>query len=150
MVTRQGAEFSETIQKQNSTNQKNFRKNSKAKWCRQGQVIGCDPSLLDMGQTMQRVSINLVGALLGIALVTVASGEANAKVAITRIEHCTNLSHQFDDALKTHATATQVTAAKTLQRRGNRYCANNKQAQGIRMLANALKLLGVTPTDLYP
>ena len=96
---------------------------------------------------MQRVSISLMGALLGIALVTAAVGESNAKVAITRSERCTNLSHQFDDALKTHATATQVAAAKALQRRGNRYCANKKQAQGIRMLANALKLLGVTPID---
>ncbi|RWD86971.1 MAG: hypothetical protein EOS40_36605, partial [Mesorhizobium sp.] len=41
----------------------------------------------------------------------------------------------------------QVTAAKALQRKGNRFCADKKQAQGIRMLANALKLLGVTPID---
>ena len=47
----------------------------------------------------------------------------------------------------THAAATQVTAAKALQRKGNRFCASKKQAQGIRMLANALKLLGVTPID---
>ena len=81
------------------------------------------------------------------SLVSAAAGEADAKVAITRSERCATLSHQFDDALKTHATATQVAAAKALQRRGNRYCANKKQAQGIRMLANALKLLGVTPID---
>ena len=96
---------------------------------------------------MQRFSISLMSALLGISLVMAAVGESNAKVAITRSERCTNLSHQVDDALKTHATATQVTAAKALQRRGNHYCANKKQAQGSRMLANALKLLGVTPLD---
>jgi hypothetical protein len=89
-----------------------------------------------------------MGALLGISLVTAAVGAPDAKVApITRTERCSNLSRQFDEALETHATATQVTAAKALQRKGNRYCANKKQAQGIRMLANALKPLGVTPID---
>lgn len=95
---------------------------------------------------MQRISISLMGAVLGISLVTAVVEQSDAKV-LTRTERCTNLSHQFDEALETHATATQVTAAKALQRKGNRYCANKKQAQGIRMLANALKLLGVTPID---
>ena len=88
-----------------------------------------------------------MGAVLGVSLVTAAVEQSDAKVAITRSERCSNLSHQFDDALKTHATATQITAAKALQKRGNRYCANKKEAEGIRMLANALKLLGVTPID---
>lgn len=106
---------------------------------------------------MQRFSISLMSVLLGISLVTAAVEQsdanvadakvANAKVVITRSERCSNLSRQFDGALETHATATQVTAAKALQRKGNRFCANRKQAQGIRMLANALKLLGVTPID---
>ncbi|UDL88685.1 MULTISPECIES: hypothetical protein [unclassified Mesorhizobium] len=95
---------------------------------------------------MQRFSISLMGAVLGISLVTAVVEQSDAKV-LTRTERCTNLSHQFDEALETHATATQVTAAKALQRKGNRFCANKKQAQGIRMLANALKLLGVTPID---
>ncbi|MER9125290.1 hypothetical protein NKH81_19710 [Mesorhizobium sp. M0959] len=111
---------------------------------------------------MQRFSISLVGALLSISLVTVAvehadakladakvanAKAADAKVATTRSERCIDLNRQFDEALETHAAATQVTAAKALQRKGNRFCANKKQAQGIRMLANALKLLGVTPID---
>lgn len=90
----------------------------------------------------------MTGVLLGISLVMVAVVESDAKAVVTRSEHCSNLSHQFDDALKTHAAATQVATAKALQTRGNRYCANKKQAQGIRMLATALKLLGVTPIDL--
>lgn len=96
---------------------------------------------------MPRLSISLSGVLLGVSLVTAAVGQSDAKVALTRSERCTNLSRQFDEALETHAAATQVTAAKALQRKGNRFCANKKQAQGIRMLANALKLLGVTPND---
>ncbi|SFQ18026.1 hypothetical protein SAMN03159463_05891 [Mesorhizobium sp. NFR06] len=96
---------------------------------------------------MQRFSITLIGALVGILLVTGPIEAGEAKVATTRTERCTNLSRQVDEALQTHAAATQVTAAKALQKRANRFCANKKQAQGIRMLANALKLLGVTPID---
>ncbi|MER9233208.1 hypothetical protein NKI56_14085 [Mesorhizobium sp. M0622] len=111
---------------------------------------------------MQRFSISLMGALLSISLVTAAVEQADAKladakvanakaadakVATTRSERCIDLNRQFDEALETHAAATQVTAAKALQRKGNRFCANKKQAQGIRTLANALKLLGVTPID---
>lgn len=86
-----------------------------------------------------------MGASLGILLITAAVGVSDAKVAITRAERCSNLSRQVDEALD--AAATQVAAAKALQRKGNRYCAKKKEAQGIRMLANALKLLGVTPVD---
>ncbi|RJT39343.1 hypothetical protein D3227_14200 [Mesorhizobium waimense] len=97
---------------------------------------------------MHRFSISLMGALLGISLVTAAVGASDAKVVpITRAERCSDLNRQVDEALETHAAATQVTAAKALQRKGTRFCANKKQAQGIRMLANALKLLGVTPND---
>jgi hypothetical protein len=97
---------------------------------------------------MQRISISLMGALLGISLVTAAAvGETDAKATITRTERCSSLSRQVDEAIETHAAATRVTAAKALQRKGNRYCAEKKEAQGIRMLANALKLLGVTPID---
>ena len=97
---------------------------------------------------MQRFSISLMGALLSISLVTAAVAASNAKVTpTTRTERCSDLNRQVDEALETHAAATQVTAAKALQRKGNRYCAAKKQAQGIRMLANALKLLGVTPND---
>ncbi|MDX8480653.1 hypothetical protein RFN28_19600 [Mesorhizobium sp. VK24D] len=96
---------------------------------------------------MQRFSITLISALLGISLVTGPVEAGGAKVATTRAERCANLSRQVDEALETHAAATQVTAAKALQRKGNRFCANKKEAQGIRTLAKALKLLGVTPID---
>ncbi|WP_214477642.1 hypothetical protein [Mesorhizobium sp. dw_380] len=96
---------------------------------------------------MQRFSISLMGALLGISLVTGPVEAGGTKVATTRTERCSNLSRQIDEALETHPAATQVAAAKALQRRGNRLCAKKKEAQGIRTLANALKLLGVTPID---
>jgi len=116
----------------------------------EGQFIGCCTAAAlarVCDKAMQRVSISLMGASLGILLITAAVGVSDAKVAITRAERCSNLSRQVDEALETHAAATQVAAAKALQRKGNRYCAKKKEAQGIRMLANALKLLGVTPVD---
>ena len=97
---------------------------------------------------MHRFTISLMGALFSISLVTASVAASSAKVTpITRSERCIDLNRQVDEALETHAAATQVTAAKALQRKGNRFCTNKKQAQGIRMLANALKLLGVTPID---
>ena len=64
-----------------------------------------------------------MGALLSISLVTAAVAASNAKVTpTTRAERCSDLNRQVDEA-------------------------NKKQAQGIRMLANALRLLGVTPID---
>jgi hypothetical protein len=88
-----------------------------------------------------------MGALLCISLVTASAGESEAKAAITRGETCSRLSHQVDEAIETHAKARQVAEAKVLQKKANRFCAAKKEAQGIRMLADALKLLGVAPVD---
>ena len=96
---------------------------------------------------MQRVSLRWMSALIGVLLITVAVEQSDAKAVITRSERCSRLSHQVDEALETHAKAMQVTAAKALQRKADRFCASKRQAQGIRMLANALKLLGVAPVD---
>ena len=101
---------------------------------------------------MKRISIGLVSTLLPLLLITatVAQSDAKAvvaKVLVTRSERCSRLSRQVDEAIENHAKAMQVTEAKALQRKANRFCADRKQAQGIRTLANALKLLGVSPVD---
>lgn len=96
---------------------------------------------------MQRFSIGLMRAVMGISLVAATTGASDARVALTRSERCRILSRQVDEALETHAAASQAASAKALQKKGNRFCANNKHAQGIRALANALKLLGVKPID---
>ena len=80
---------------------------------------------------MRRLYSGLV--IIGMSIAVLASGPSDAKVAMTRSE--------------THAKAMRVAEAKGLQKKANRYCSERKQAQGIRMLANALKLLGETPTD---
>ena len=85
--------------------------------------------------------------VIGVSFAVVAAGQSDAKVAMTRSERCSRLSRQVDEAIETHAKAMRVAEAKGLQKKANRYCSERKQAQGIRMLANALKLLGETPTD---
>ncbi|PZV39590.1 hypothetical protein [Mesorhizobium kowhaii] len=96
---------------------------------------------------MQRDSNGWMGALLGMSLAVTAIGPSEAKAAITRSEHCDRLSLQLDQAIQTKAETTEVAEAMSLQKTAIRFCAERKQAQGIRTLANALKLLGVTPDD---
>ncbi|MGO4563138.1 hypothetical protein [Mesorhizobium sp. 2RAF21] len=88
-----------------------------------------------------------MAAMLGVSLVLSAVGHSQADTPITRSERCNRLSQQLDEAIETHAEAAQVAQAKVLQKKATRYCADRKQAQGIRTYATALKLLGVTPDD---
>mgnify|MGYP001081883252 CR=1 FL=1 len=101
---------------------------------------------------MQRRSIRLVGIVLPLVLITATAARSNVSATahqapISRSERCSRLSRQVDEAIEKHAKAMQVTEAKALQRKANRFCAAKKQAQGIRLLANALKVLGVAPVD---
>ncbi|MBN9243534.1 MAG: hypothetical protein J0I98_12155 [Mesorhizobium sp.] len=96
---------------------------------------------------MRVFSVAAMGVLFGVSLAVAAPSQTHPKAASARSELCRRLSRQVDEAIETHAKATQVAAAKALQKRGTRYCAERKQAQGIRMFANALKLLGVAPVD---
>jgi len=96
---------------------------------------------------MRVLSFALMGVLLGASLAVAAPGQSHPAAGPTRSELCNRLSRQVDEAIETHAKATQAAAARALQKKGTRYCADRKQAQGIRMFANALKLLGVTPVD---
>ncbi len=70
---------------------------------------------------------------------------ANPAAAAGRTELCARLSRQVDAAILQNPKAPQVAAARALQRRGDRLCAIQKQAQGIRKHANALRLLGAKP-----
>jgi hypothetical protein len=100
--------------------------------------------------TMSRNRLRSMGALLGILLTSVVAGQVEAKAVMSRSEQCNGLSHQLDEAIKTHARAPQVVRAKALQKKAHRFCASKRQAQGIRTLANGLKLLGVKPVDPGP
>ncbi|WP_027160817.1 hypothetical protein [Mesorhizobium sp. WSM1293] len=99
---------------------------------------------------MQRRSTGWKGALTGISLAVLAVAQSDA--AVTRSEYCSRLGLQLDGAIQTKAkpgaSASQIAEATALQDKANRFCAERKQAQGIRTYANALKLLGVTPVDL--
>jgi hypothetical protein len=99
---------------------------------------------------MRRYSIGSVSALVAVVLIGAAVGKSDAQVVNPRSEQCSRLSRQVDEAIKTHAKGMQVTTAKTLERKANRLCASKRQAQGIRTLANALKVLGASPVDPDP
>jgi hypothetical protein len=88
-----------------------------------------------------------MAAFTGILLAIAAIGPSDAKAAISRSEHCERLNLQLDGAIQTTAGTTEVAQAMALQKQASRFCAERKQAQGIRTLANALKLLGVTPDE---
>lgn len=101
---------------------------------------------------MQRRSTGWMGALIGISLAMLAVAQPGAEAAVTRSEYCSRLGLQLDEAIETKtgpgANATEIAEATALQDKANRFCAERKQAQGIRTFANALRLLGVTPVDL--
>ncbi|WP_434221330.1 hypothetical protein [Mesorhizobium opportunistum] len=101
---------------------------------------------------MQRHSTRWMVALAGVSLAMVAVAQSGAEAAATRSEYCSRLGLQLDSAIQTQAepgaNASEIAEATALQDKANRFCAERKQAQGIRAYANALKLLGVTPVDL--
>ncbi len=104
---------------------------------------------------MRRTSIGWMSVIVPLLLVTANTVRSDAravaqKVPVTRSESCNRLSHQVDAAMEKHAKATQVAEAKALQTKANQLCAVGKQAQGIRTLANALKMLGAVPVDPNP
>jgi hypothetical protein len=76
-----------------------------------------------------------------------AAGHVAARTPITRIERCNALQRQFDHAITRHARAKRAAQARALRKKGEKFCAGNSQAQGIRAYATALKLLGVKPID---
>ncbi len=76
--------------------------------------------------------------------------EAGAAPLVTRSERCERLKQQLQTALSGRVETRQVRQAEALQRRGMKFCASKRQAQGLRAYAEALKLLGVKPDMAEP
>lgn len=70
---------------------------------------------------------------------------AMAAQFITRSERCDRLQHQLQTALSGRVETRRARQAETLQKRGMKFCASRREAQGLRAYAEALKLLGVKP-----
>ncbi|WP_235969041.1 hypothetical protein [Brucella tritici] len=70
---------------------------------------------------------------------------AMAAQLVTRSERCDRLQHQLQTALSGRVETRQARQAETLQKRGMKFCASRREAQGLRAYAEALKLLGVKP-----
>lgn len=94
----------------------------------------------------RRLAISMA-ALLGLAMATLDGGPSEAKQTITRSERCSELGQQLDKTIKSTKPSKQTTEAKALQRKATKLCAEKKEAQGLRALANGLKLLGAKPID---
>ncbi|ATU91784.1 hypothetical protein [Phyllobacterium zundukense] len=83
--------------------------------------------------------------LTGAVILTASIDRSIADETPTRTELCGKLQLQTQHAINEHAEAKRAAKAKALQKQATRFCAGNKQAQGIRAYAQALKLLGVQP-----
>jgi len=71
----------------------------------------------------------------------------HADAGLTRTERCNLLQTQLADQLKAHAKSSNTSAAAGMETKAKKLCASGKQAQGIRLLAIALRHLGVQPLD---
>ncbi|MBA8899347.1 MULTISPECIES: hypothetical protein [unclassified Phyllobacterium] len=66
---------------------------------------------------------------------------------LSRKELCAKFQTQVHQAIIEHAEAPRAAKAKSLQKKAIRFCASNRQAQGVRTFAKALKALGVQPVN---
>ncbi|QND54227.1 hypothetical protein HB779_14415 [Phyllobacterium sp. 628] len=85
--------------------------------------------------------------LTGAVYLTAPVEMSMADETLTRSELCSRLQQQTQQAITEHAVAKRAAKARVLQRKAIKFCASNKQAQGIRTFAQSLKLLGVQPID---
>ncbi len=85
--------------------------------------------------------------LTGAVVLSASIAPSMADATPTRTELCGKLQQQTQHAITEHAEAKRAAKAKALQKQAVKYCASNKQAQGIRAYAQALKLLGEQPVD---
>ncbi|MEK1887994.1 MAG: hypothetical protein AAAB35_10575 [Phyllobacterium sp.] len=85
--------------------------------------------------------------LTGALVLSASVEQSSADTLPTRTELCGKLQLQTQHAITEHAEAKRAAKAKALQKQATKFCASNKQAQGIRDYAQALKLLGVQPVD---
>jgi hypothetical protein len=62
-------------------------------------------------------------------------------------ERCTELETQFDGAIKDHSNADKAGEARTFRREGGEMCTNGRQFDGILKLEQAIRDIGLTPTE---
>ncbi|WP_378948900.1 hypothetical protein [Mesorhizobium sp. ANAO-SY3R2] len=94
---------------------------------------------------------NLVISSTVVLLAALSLGSAEARPhgsrTNARTEQCNRLQQQFTHAITEHAEAKRAAEAKALQKKAMKFCAGEKQAQGIRAYATALKMLGEQPIE---
>ncbi len=71
--------------------------------------------------------------------------QAKTVTLVTRSERCDRLKRQLQAALANRPETRRTEQAEALQKKGMKFCASKRQAQGMRAYAKGLKLLGLKP-----
>jgi hypothetical protein len=88
---------------------------------------------------MKKLSLILAaGALMAVSGSAFAATTSPAK-------QCTTLEHQFDNAIKKHASAPKAAEAKQARADGGDMCKSGKAADGVKKLQEAIRDLGLKP-----
>lgn len=96
---------------------------------------------------MRKLGIGSIIVLLAALSLGSADARPHGSRTNARTEQCNRLQQQFAHAISEHAEAKRAAEAKALQKKAMKYCAGDKQAQGIRTYATALKMLGEQPME---
>jgi hypothetical protein len=148
-IMRQNSVVPSLLQGRNKTPQprKTWATLMPVKWVGQRDWLSKTGSIETQMALKRNLSAISAMVLASATLVTAAVEPSMAEETLTRTELCGKLQQQVQHAITEHAEAKRAAKAKALQKTGTRFCASNKQAQGIRSYAQALKLLGVQPVD---
>ena len=106
-----------------------------------------------------RMQSGMITGMAAILLSTAALADSSSNPANTTptkpkaaqteklADRCNALETQFDQAVGSHGNAAKLAAAKVLRTKGENLCKTSHQANGIKDLQQALKDLGVKPSD---
>lgn len=96
---------------------------------------------------MKRMLVLSMAMIMGAAASVASAAPSGTHGPISRRERCSLLDHQLTRAIALNHKTGRLTAARALRKKARRFCATRREAQGLRMYADALKSLGVTPLD---
>ena len=88
------------------------------------------------------VSLAAFAMVLTFAVPAVTAGGVQ-----TRTGRCNVVQSQLSDEVKDHVGSRNSATAAAMGAKAKRLCASGKQAQGLRLYAKALQLLGVQPIE---
>ncbi|MEX6507828.1 hypothetical protein [Jiella sp. M17.18] len=85
--------------------------------------------------------------LIGTLSVVLQASPSTARPAVSRYERCNRFSQQLDKAIKSKKPSHRTEEAKALLTKAKRLCATKREAQGMRAIADGMKLLNAKLVD---